>query len=114
MSKENLREKYWKLAIFPDGMSCPRCNGVHFHPHATVLPNLHVSAPDPKGKDGKTNLWIARSDCLSAGCDGFIDWTFHPDYCGGNRAGNEFRGIVEWGTNPLGLELYKDYPRSVK
>ena len=103
---------YHKMELFPNGMKCPNCGGSHFHPLATVLPNLTAVAPDPKGKDGKTHLWVARSECLGKGCRAFIDWTFHPDYT--NGYGNEFISIVEWFGNPLHLNLYKDYPRSRK
>lgn len=101
---------YWKCNVFPDGFKCPKCEGVHFHPEATILPTITAEAPDPKGKDGKVKLWVARSECLGSFCDGFIDWTFHPDYP--NGYGNEWRSIIEWNTNPLGLQQFKDFPRS--
>ena len=106
------KKDYFKVDLFPDGMHCPKCDGVHFHPKATVLPNLFSVVPDQKGKDGKVHLWVARSECLTTGCKGFIDWTFHPDYCNGDRLGNPYRAIVEWSANPLGLQAFKDFPRS--
>lgn len=103
---------YYKIEVFPDGFACPQCEGRHFHPTATILPNLNVRAKDPKAKGGMITLWVVRSECLKSGCNGFIDYTIHPDYP--NGFGNEFRSIVEWNSNPLSLGLFKDFPRSIK
>ena len=103
-------DEYFKIDIYPDGFRCPVCNGTAFHPKATVLPSLLCQAPDPKGKDGIVSLWVARSECFTGACRGYIDWTFHPDYP--NGYGNEFRAVVEWAKHPLGLERFKAFPRS--
>lgn len=106
------KHEYFKIDLFPDGMTCPSCGGKHFHPTATILPRLSAKVDDPKGIDGKTNLWVARSECLAKHCNGFLDWTFHPDYCGGDEKGNAFRSQLTWTSNPLGLQMFKNYPRS--
>ena len=102
-------QEYYKLPLFPNGMKCPRCGGCHFHPEATILPYLTAEGT-LKGERFK--LWVARSECLTEGCNAFLDWTFHPDRP--NGMGNEFISIVEWNTNPLGLNRYRDFPRSKK
>jgi hypothetical protein len=104
--------EYFKAdGLFPDGFSCPECGGKHFHPTATILPNLWCVVPDKKGKDGKTSLWVARSECLD--CKGWLDWTFHPDFPSGY--GNEFRAEVKYNSRKLDTDvLYGDFPRSRK
>lgn len=96
--------------LFPDGFACPECGGKHFHPTATLLPNLWCVVPDKKGHEGKSTLEIARSECLD--CDGLLDWTFHPDYPSGY--GNEFRAEVKYDRHLDAEVLYKDFPRSKK
>lgn len=110
--KNNKDESYLKIdGLFPDGFTCPDCGGKHFHPKATVLPNLWCVVPDKRGKDGKSTLWVARSECLD--CKGFLDWTFHPDFPSGY--GNEFRAEVKYDGKKIDAEvLYKDFPRSRK
>lgn len=105
------KEQYIKIdGLFPDGFNCPDCGGKHFHPRATLLPNLWCVVPDAKGKEGKSTLEIARSECLD--CNGFLDWTFHPDYPSGY--GNEFRAEVKYDKEKDTEVLYKDFPRSKK
>ena len=103
-----IKKNYLKINLFPNGFKCPKCDGSHFHPMATVLPFATALADDKSMPNGKVNLWIARSECLD--CDGVIDWTFHPDYI--NGYGNEWRSVVNWEGNVAVLYSYKNFPRS--
>jgi len=107
--KQPSETDYIKLPVFPNGMKCPSCGGAHFHPHATILPTLLVLAPDKTSPDGKVKLWIARSECLTEGCNDFIDWTFHPDKA--NGTGNEYISIIDWDSKEA-LKQFDNFPRS--
>ena len=97
---------HWvKIDLYPNGYHCKECDGKHFHPKATILPNLYAEGT-VHGKQVK--LWVARSECLD--CDSHLDWTFNPDLP--NGYGEEYNSILYW--NESQPDAFKEFPRSKK